>query len=115
MFRAGLDPNLNYNGIEMITALSQRYEQDVDLTMAAAELGMTKDEFQQATSGGFKPELIPTIRRLQQNSIPRDQFEVKYRELAELGNEEPIDEGAGCDGGAEGRRCQGQGRCRLCL
>ncbi len=91
MYRAGLDPNLNYNGIEMITALSQRYEQDVDLTVAAAELGMTKDEFQQATAGGFKPELIPTIRRLQQNSIPRDQFEVKYRELAELGNEEPID------------------------
>jgi hypothetical protein len=94
MFRAGLDPNLNYNGIEMITALSQRYEQDVDLTMAAAELGMTKDEFQQATSGGFKPELIATIRRLQQNSIPRDQFEVKYRQLAELGDEEPIDEGS---------------------
>jgi hypothetical protein len=93
MFRAGLDPNLNYNGIEMITALSQRYEQDVDLTMAAAELGMTKDEFLQATGGGFKPELISTIRRLQQNSIPRDQFEVKYRELAELGDEEPIDEG----------------------
>jgi hypothetical protein len=93
MYRAGLDPNLNYNGIEMITALSQRYEQDVDLTMAAAELGMTKDEFQQATSGGFKPELIPTIRRLHQNSIPRDQFEFKYRELAELGDEEPIDEG----------------------
>jgi hypothetical protein len=92
MFRAGLDPNLNYNGIEMITSLSQRYEQDVDLTMAAAELGMTKDEFQQATSGGFKPELIATIRRLQQNSIPRDQFETKYRELAELGDEEPIDD-----------------------
>jgi hypothetical protein len=92
MFRAGLDPNLNLNGLEMITALSQRYEQDVDLTVAAAELGMTKDEFQQATSGGFKPELIPTIRRLQQNSLPRDQFETKYRELAELGDEEPIDE-----------------------
>lgn len=94
MYRAGLDPNLNYNGLEMITALSQRYEQDVDLTMAAAELGMTKDEFQQATSGGFKPELIPTIRRLQQNSLPRDQFEAKYRELAELGDEEPIDDAA---------------------
>lgn len=92
MYRAGLDPNLNYNGIEMITALSQRYEQDVDLTMAAAELGMTKDEFKQATSGGFKPELIATIRRLQQNSIPRDQFETKYRQLAELGDEEPIDD-----------------------
>jgi mono/diheme cytochrome c family protein len=93
MYRAGLDPNLNYNGIEMITALSQRYEQDVDLTMAAAELGMTKDEFMQATSGGFKPGLIPTIRRLQQNSVPRDQFEFRYRELAELGDEEPIDDG----------------------
>ncbi len=94
MYRAGLDPNLNLNGIEMITSLSQRYEQDVDLTMAAAELGMTKDEFQRVTSGGFKPELIPTIRRLQQNSLPRDQFEGKYRQLAELGDEEPIDEGA---------------------
>jgi hypothetical protein len=92
LFRAGLDPNLNYNGIEMITALSQRYEQDVDLTVAAAELGMTKEEFQQATSGGFKPELIQTVRRLQQNALPRDQFETKYRQLAELGDEEPIDD-----------------------
>jgi hypothetical protein len=55
---------------------------------------MTKDEFSRATSGGFKPELIPTVRRLQQNSLPRDQFEAKYRQLAELGDEEPIDEGA---------------------
>ncbi|HWV43262.1 DUF4384 domain-containing protein [Pseudorhodoplanes sp.] len=93
MYRAGLDPNLNLNGIEMITALSQRYEQDVDLTMAAAELGMTKVEFEQATAGGFKPELIPTVRRLKQNSLPRDQFEAKYRQLAELGEEEPIDDG----------------------
>lgn len=94
MYRAGLDPNLNYNGLEMITALSQRYEQDVDLAVAAAELGMTKDEFQRATSGGFKPELIQTVRRLQQNSLPRDQFEAKYRQLAELGDEEPIEEEA---------------------
>ena len=93
MYRAGLDPNLNYNGLEMITALSQRYEQDVDLTMAAAELGMRKEEFLQATSGGFNSSLIPTVRRLQQNSLPRDQFEEKYRQLAELGDEEPIDEG----------------------
>ena len=91
LFRAGIDPNLNLNGIEMITALSQRYEQDVDLTMAAAELGMTKDEFTRATSGGFDPKLIPTVRRLQQNSLPRDQFEAKYRELAKLGDEEEID------------------------
>lgn len=105
MYRAGLDPNLNYNGIEMITALSQRYEQDVDLTMAAAELGMTKAEFEQATGGGFKPELISTIRRLKQNSIPRDQFEVKYRELAELGDEEPIDDGVqAADGKADEKK-----------
>lgn len=81
MHRAGLEPNLKLNGVEMITALAKRYEDDVDLTLAAAELGMSKEDFEEAAKDADR-KLRPLIRRLQQGSIPRDQFENNFRELA---------------------------------
>ena len=46
MKRAGLDPSLTLNGVEMINALSDLYERD-GLTMrtAAVEFGMPQEEF----------------------------------------------------------------------
>ena len=42
---AGLDPLLKYEGtVEMVNALSNLYERDVDLNMAAAEFGVTREE-----------------------------------------------------------------------
>jgi hypothetical protein len=81
MIQAGLDPALNLNGIEMINALSKRYEDDVDLTLAAAELGITKADFKDA-SGDVDPKFRSLVRRLSQSSVPRDQFELAFRELA---------------------------------
>ncbi|MFN3349548.1 DUF4384 domain-containing protein [Pseudorhodoplanes sp.] len=81
MYRAGLDPNLKLNGVEMITALAKRYEDDLDLTLAAAEFGFNKEDFEEAAEDAER-RFRPLIRRLQQGSIPRDQFENNFRELA---------------------------------
>jgi hypothetical protein len=81
MARAGLDPALKLNAVEMINALAKRYEDDVDITLAAAEFGLDKQAFlaqAAATDGRFNLML----RRLQQGSVPRDQFELVFRELA---------------------------------
>jgi hypothetical protein len=78
MKRAGLDPALKLNGIEMINALAKRYEDDLDLTLAAAELGLKKDEFNQGTAD-VDQKYRPLIRRLAQGAVPRDQFEVSFR------------------------------------
>jgi hypothetical protein len=81
MYRAGLEPTLKLNGVEMINALAKRYEDDVDINLAAAEFGMTKDEFKSA-SGDADRKFKGLIRRLEQGSVPRDQFEATYRSLA---------------------------------
>jgi hypothetical protein len=81
MARAGLDPALKLNGVEMINALAKRYEDDVDMTLAAAEFGLDKQAFRAqaaATDGRFNLML----RRLEQGSVPRDQFELVFREFA---------------------------------
>ena len=81
MYRAGLEPSLKLNGVEMISALAKRYEDDVDLTLAAAEFGFGKKNFKEASDDADR-KFRPLIRRLEQGSIPRDQFETNYRELA---------------------------------
>ncbi len=81
MYRAGLEPSLKLNGVEMISALANRYEADVDLNLAAAEFGLPKKDFDEASDDADR-RFRPLIRRLQQGSIPRDQFENNFRELA---------------------------------
>lgn len=81
MYRAGLEPNLKLNGVEMINALAKRYEDDVDFNLAAAEFGLTKDEFKEAGADADR-KFKSLIRRLEQGSVPRDQFEGTYKELA---------------------------------
>lgn len=82
MIRAGLTPTLKLNGVEMINALSKRYEDDVDLNLAAAEFGIDAKEFK-SSSGDVDQKLRPLVRRLEQGAIPRDQFEQVFRDLAE--------------------------------
>jgi hypothetical protein len=82
MMRAGLDPNLKLNGVEIINALSKRYESDVDANLAAAALGFTKDQYAQAVRDADK-RFIPLLRRLEQATVPFDQFEAAFRDLAQ--------------------------------
>ena len=81
MFRAGLDPSLKLYGLEMISALVQSYEADVDLVQAAAEFGFNKNGFESAFVDADR-KVRPMLRRLKQGTIPRDQFENSYREVA---------------------------------
>lgn len=81
MKRAGLDPTLKLNGIEMINALAKRYEDDLDLTLAAAELGLKKSEFNEGVAD-VDQKYKPLVRRLAQGAVPRDQFEVSFRGVA---------------------------------
>jgi hypothetical protein len=79
--RAGLDPVLKLNGVEMINALAKRYEDDLDLTLAASELGISISDFKQ-DSGDVDQKFRPLVRRLAQGSIPRDQWEKQFIDLA---------------------------------
>lgn len=81
MKRAGLDPTLKLNGIEMINALAKRYEDDLDLTLAASELGLKKSEFNEGVAD-VDQKFRPLVRRLAQGAVPRDQFETAFREIA---------------------------------
>ncbi|MGI9382272.1 MAG: DUF4384 domain-containing protein [Methyloligellaceae bacterium] len=77
MRKAGLDPDLDLNGVEMINALSQRFEGDVNLRTAAAEYGVVEKEFSEnlgAAGGAFHR----MKRRLEQGVVPRDTFEARF-------------------------------------
>jgi hypothetical protein len=82
MTRAGLDPGLKLADLEPVTALSRQYERAVDVTVAAAELGMTADAFAKA-AGDVDKKLKSFVRRLQQGPVPRDQFEATFPELVD--------------------------------
>lgn len=81
MVLAGLDTGLKLNGVEMINALAKHYEENVDLALAAAELGIEKADLIQS-AGDVDPKFRPLVRRVLQSSVPRDQFEAAFRELA---------------------------------
>jgi len=72
---------LKLNGIEMTNALAKRYEDDVDASLAAAELGLTKEEFAKNLTDADK-KFKSLLRRLEQAAVPRDQFETVFLELA---------------------------------
>ncbi len=80
--RAGIDPALTLNGVEMINVLSKRYEDDVDLNLAAASLGLTKDQFTKVANDADR-KFKPLLRRLEQATVPFDQFEASFRDLAD--------------------------------
>ncbi len=113
MAEAGLDPTLKLNGVEMINALSKRYENDVELPLAAAEFGEDVDTFKDAVESAGDGETIRLGRRLEQGLVPRDLFEQQYADIVtkvsdlekiDLGDR-PGEDGGGRQGdGAAGRR-----------
>jgi len=80
--RAGIDMNVKYDGMEMVNALFARFEEDVTAVLAAAEYGLTEEEF--FTRLGIAGGSAYTLKiRLAQDRIPRDQFVKEYAALAE--------------------------------
>ncbi len=91
MVRAGLDPSLKVHGVEMINALSTKYEETLDLRTAAAEFGLKPDEMKSAASGAGA-KAVALVRRLDQGLVPRDQFETDFATLVTaLNDEEALD------------------------
>ncbi|MEM1198543.1 MAG: DUF4384 domain-containing protein, partial [Pseudomonadota bacterium] len=81
MERAGLDPSLTLNGVEVINALSDLYErQDLTMRTAAAEFGQLEGDFQNALNAAGS-EAFALKRRLEQGLVPRDHFEAIYASL----------------------------------
>ncbi len=90
MKRAGLDPSLNLNGVEMINALSDLYErQDLTMRTAAAEFGLLQADFQNAL-GAAGGEAFALKRRLEQGLVPRDHFEAVYASLVPQVSEDEV-------------------------
>lgn len=79
--QAGIDPDLDLNGVEIINALSQRYERKLDLRMAASEFGVKVSELRK-TLGSTKGMAFRVKRRLEQGAVPRDTFEGQFAALA---------------------------------
>jgi hypothetical protein len=99
MKRAGLDPTLKLNGVEMTNALYHRYEDDLSLRRAAAEYGYEPETFRQAFSASG-PEAVALMRRLEQGIVPRDQFEGLFSRFVELASDDRVMEVGGLDGAA---------------
>lgn len=80
--RAGLDPQLKDGTEEVINALSNRYERDVDLKNAAAEFGVTPEDAVKSLHGAGR---IGTSfsAQLEQGTVQRDIFETEFGGLVE--------------------------------
>jgi hypothetical protein len=80
--RAGLDPALKNGTEEVINALSNRYERDVDVKNAAAEFGVTPEEVTKFLHGAGR---IGTSfsAQLEQGTVQRDIFETEFGGLVE--------------------------------
>ena len=83
MVAAGLDPNLTLDGqLEMISALSDQFERNLTLEMAAAEFGMSVKQFNETMPRAGKIG-FDLSQRLKQDQVPRDQFIGQFAQLLE--------------------------------
>lgn len=83
MASAGLDPKLMLDGQhEMISALSDQFERNLTLEMAAAEFGMSVEQFENTVQRAGK-DGFDLSRRLKQDQVPRDQFIGLFAQLVE--------------------------------
>ena len=79
------------NGIEMINALSDRYEANVSLRDAAAEFGLEEPAFVAAMEQGGR-KTFALKRRLEQGLVARDTFENEYKSIVpEIGDDKVLD------------------------
>jgi hypothetical protein len=77
---AGVDPNLNLSGEEIVSALFKRFERDLTIEQAAAEIGMDLESFKARLDMG-SAETFALKQRLSFNLVPRDQFVELFADL----------------------------------
>lgn len=77
---AGVDPNLKLAGEEIVSALFLRFERDLTLAQAAAEIGMDVETFKARLDMG-SADTFALKQRLSFNLVPRDQFVELFADL----------------------------------
>jgi mono/diheme cytochrome c family protein len=77
---AGVDPELKLAGEEITSVLFQRFERDLTMRQAAAEIGMELEEFTERLNMG-SAGTYALKQRLEFNLVPRDQFVELFAEL----------------------------------
>jgi hypothetical protein len=77
---AGVDPNLKLAGEEIVSALFLRFERDLTLQQAAAEIGMDAETFKARLDMG-SADTFALKQRLSFNLVPRDQFVELFADL----------------------------------
>ena len=84
---AGVNVRTKSDGVEMVNALSKRFEENLNARLAAAELGMQPDAFMERlnAAGGQAYDLK---LRLLQDLVPRDQFVALFAKLVNTINDE---------------------------
>jgi mono/diheme cytochrome c family protein len=82
MKRAGLDPKLQNGTEEMVNALSNRYERDIDLKSAAAEFGVAPEEAGKSLHAAGRIG-ASFAAQLEQGTVQRDTFEEEFGGLVE--------------------------------
>lgn len=88
---AGVDPDLTLSGEEIVSALFLRFERDLTMAQAAAELGYEPEEFKERLNQGSQ-ETFALKKRLEFNLVPRDQFVELFAELVnEITDDEAFD------------------------
>ena len=85
---AGLDLKL-VGAQDPINALAEHYQGAVNSVVAAAELGLTRSDFEQAIDGA-DAETRSLAKRLQKSAIHRDEFESVFAKLVKGLTEEEI-------------------------
>ena len=77
---AGVDPNLKLAGEEIVSSLFLRFERDLTLAQAAAEIGMDVETFKARLDMG-SADTFALKQRLSFNLVPRDQFVELFADL----------------------------------
>jgi hypothetical protein len=99
MASAGLDVSLKLNGVEMVNAISKRYEEDLSLRRAAAEFGYPPEKLRDNLIQAG-PEGNQLYRRLEQGDVPRDSFEGEFPKLVQHSTDEQLIDVSKLDTGA---------------
>jgi hypothetical protein len=77
---AGVDPDLKLGGEEIVSSLFQRFERDLTIRQAAAEIGMELEAFKERLNMG-SADTFALKQRLEFNLVPRDQFVELFADL----------------------------------
>ena len=81
---AGIDPGLrDGQGVEPVASLVRRFERPIGHVLAAAEFGLTPEQFSTRMQASGDDDLKELDNRLQHVDMPRDQFAAAFVKVAE--------------------------------